>query len=179
MVRRALKMVSKRLQRSAKSFEFADFQWTRPAVQSTSGFCEWVDGEPAKQAGSQSSSERRWLVPRVDPSQVSPYRPLADYPALFRTFVDTPATECGFRDFFLKYGLPGLQMPFVRLAAGQRGRALGSGVSLDKLEREHRALTRVVNTWKALESPKQPEAPCPGSDSRARARSGAQGDNSP
>jgi len=76
------------------------FIWQIPA-----GGFQWVDVCPPAKA-----TPVRWLTVAASKGRRRPgrqYQPLQQYPALFRTFADTPPTEAGIVDFANQYGALG------------------------------------------------------------------------
>jgi hypothetical protein len=120
--------------------------WRRP----TNGrLFEWIDALPATRAGAQNESDRRWLVARQAPeAEWVNYRPLPDFPALFRTFADLEPGEDGFRAFANQFGWLGTRTNAV-LANRQ---LLFNAESLSRWILEHESIKRVVGMIDALKS---------------------------
>jgi len=113
------------------------------------GAVAWFDAVPAKAAGPQCESDKRWLFPTdlSTPDALQSYGPLVDTPALFRTFADTEPTEEGFLTFVNQYGMLGTGQPAL-----MPGNQFLMGDSLSRMESEHKALTQVVHMLDALKS---------------------------
>jgi hypothetical protein len=116
--------------------------WTRPA---SGGLYQWVDGSPAKLAGAQCASDRRWLYSTIaTAAERISYHPMVDEPALFRAFADAEPTEDGFLKFVNRYG----QLGTRELASV--GNNVFTAESLTRFLSEHEAVTQVVGMIDAL-----------------------------
>jgi hypothetical protein len=106
---------------------------------------QWIDALPAKAAGPQCESDRRWLVWDI-PSKdlLVSYRPLSDTPALFRTFADLEPTEDAFVSFVNRFGMLGTR------EVACIGNQLISGESLTRFLSEHNEVGQVVRMIDAL-----------------------------
>ena len=110
------------------------FTWHRPR-KDTPGL-SWVDdrfeaespmpddcrGEFGIDRG--EKRETRWLVVPEFGLQWEEYEPLRQHPELFRTFIDTEASEAGFLSFAQKYGPLGVDSS-LRVGGGYHALSVG------------------------------------------------------
>jgi Putative ATPase subunit of terminase (gpP-like) len=117
------------------------FYWDVPQ-----GGFRWMDASAIADA-----TPRRWLTDAVPVGlamDVRRYNPLDEYPALFRTFADTPLTEDGISRFANQFGGLGAWEQ-IRLTSGPEV-VMGMGESRQIWMNEIDAMRRAVQLWDAV-----------------------------
>jgi hypothetical protein len=135
---------------------FAVTAWEVPEE----GF-KWVDGYAFGR--NVNSTVERFLVTKVKAGQGwRRYWPVADVPALFRTFIETEPTEAAILDFATRYGALGIAQDIEIPAEDESGQTLspeagfefdfGKGESFSYWVDEILGLRHVLKVWDALQA---------------------------
>lgn len=115
--------------------------------------CDWQNPHQSMQA-----QRERWLTDMIPVGRRYSrrrYGPLEEFPALFRTFADTPVTEEGVLRFANPYGRLGMErsilVPDER--PSDRDGVMGSGERLHTWIDQIHAMQRALEIWDALDPP--------------------------